>query len=134
MVNASSQCPNRRVRNLYPSTELNTVMSQIMITNGGKHTASQWAITTAAMLVDASALEGDRAIAAERLKLDVAEALESHHANNQLTEQAQIAMDAAYINTPYPVIEAANQALCDVIAVTDTTECADHFRRTELRN
>lgn len=109
-------------------------MTQIMITNGGKHTAAQWAITTAGMLVDATDLSGERAIAAERLKLDVAEVLEKHHADNQWLEGERISKDASHINTPYPVIRAVNEAVADVLLVTDKTQWADHFRREDVQN
>lgn len=109
-------------------------MTQIMITNGGKHTASQWAMTTAGMLVDATDLSGGRAIAAERLKLNVAEVLEKHHADNQWLEGERISKDPAHINTPYPIIKAVNSALLDVLSVTDKTEWKDHFRKAEVQN
>lgn len=109
-------------------------MTQIMVTNGGKHSASQWAMTTAGMLIDASDLNGERAIAAERLKLDVAEVLEKHHADNQWLEAERISNDPTKLNSPYQVISAVNEALSDVIQVTDKTEWKDHFRRPEVQN
>jgi|ERR1051325_1298910 hypothetical protein len=109
-------------------------MTQIMITNGGKHTAQQWAMTTADMLVDASALSGERAIAAERLKLDIAEVLEKHHADNQWLEAERISKDPAYINEPYPVVEASADALESVLYITDHTEWRNHFRKDEVQN
>ena len=109
-------------------------MTQIMITNGGKHTASQWAMTTAGMLVDASNLDGERAIAAERLKLDVAEVLERHHADNQWLEGERLAKEPAYINEPYLVIEASEHALENILKVTDKTEWKDHFRREDVQS
>src|ERR1044072_9269990 len=96
-------------------------MTQIMITNGGKHTAQQWAMTTADMLVDASAdalesvlyitdhTEWRNHFRKDEVQNALQEIIARHFCSAQLIERQWYASD----NPDCPHVQVFNQASID---------------------
>lgn len=79
-------------------------VSKILITNNigaGNHPADKWAMATAETIAEASQLDGDRLLEAQKLQLKIAEILKDHHAQAQSDEQAALAADPAHVHTSF---------------------------------
>ena len=101
---------------------------RIMITNYGPHPASAWAQVTAEHIVPINpGMVGEKQNAEKKLQVAVAEALISHHANVQMTEQSNIAASPEHIMldlNPEPHLDDAAAA---VVACAKGTAWEAHF-------
>lgn len=89
----------------------------VMITNGGKHSPEKWAMATAATLIWIDpTLDGPEAMAGEKLRITIAEALIPHHAGVQERERAALAADpgTAHAASRYSADEHV-QAACEAV-------------------
>lgn len=103
-------------------------MTRILITNHGPHPAEKWAMATAQAIFDTSALvSGDHSIAAQKFQLSIAEALQPHHQQLQADEQASLAADPNYINTPHDASEYVDGVMSDVVALAKGSPWEKHF-------
>lgn len=69
----------------------------VIITDGGKHSPEKFAMACAGNLIaiDVESLPGPRYISAQKLQLDIAEALIAPHASAQATTRSELTADAA---------------------------------------
>ena len=103
-------------------------MARVLITNGGSHTADNWAIATAEMIVQIDpGMVGDRLLAAEKLKLTIAEALSPHHAKVQADERSKLDANSAYIMEPHEVEEYLDGVVKDVVNATKGSPWGAHY-------
>jgi len=106
---------------------------RVMVTEGGPHAPETTALECASALVsfDAAQLTGSRLMAAERLRVSIAEALLPHHEAHGAMVREELSTDAAEhfargdLHDPS---ERIDQALADVQAAADATEWAPLFR------
>jgi len=106
-------------------------MTQVLATNGSPHPPRKWALATAELIIDDTALYGDRYVAAQQLKLKIAEILATHHALNQIDERTLIAKDPTIILDGYH-FNRLDDAVRDVIQATRLTEWHDHFEQAAV--
>jgi hypothetical protein len=106
-------------------------MTQILITNGGPHPASKWAMASANQIIDVSMLDGDRLIQAEKLKFTVADILEAYHALNQEAQRQSIAEDPARLFDDYD-FSRVDAAVAAVLHATETTPWATHYAQVDV--
>jgi bacterioferritin (cytochrome b1) len=110
-------------------------MARVLITNGGSHSADNWAMATAEQIVQIDpGMAGDRLLAAEKLKLAFAEALAPHHSKVQEQERAKLRNDASYIVTSYDASEHADAALKDIVKATQGTPWLDHYSKSTVQD
>jgi len=67
----------------------------ILKTDGGPHSAEDWAMATAGMLLPMDNLSGGKLLQAQRLQIAVAEALVPHHATVQNAEREHLLANGA---------------------------------------
>jgi hypothetical protein len=89
----------------------------VMITNGGKHSPEKWSMATAATLIWIDpTLDGPEAMAGEKLRIAIAEALIPHHTSVQERERAALTADAGacHASSRYSADEHV-QAACEAV-------------------
>jgi hypothetical protein len=100
-------------------------MARVLVTNGGPHTADDWATISAEQIVQIDpAMMGTRLLAAEKLKLAFAKVLVPHHAKVQLDERAKLSKrPSAYVDA----------ALKDIEKAAERTPWHTHFSDPEVQ-
>jgi len=108
---------------------------KVMTTNGGPHSAADWAVATAEFLVDIDAsVTGERLIAAKKLQAAVAEALLPHHTRVQENERAAIAAAGDdHLSTPMDSHTEAEATFEIVKNLAKGTPWEWHFERVDVR-
>lgn len=109
-------------------------MARVLITNGGSHTPDNWAIATAEQIVQIDPqIVGDRLLAAEKLKLTIAEALAPHHAKVQADERNKLNEDASHILSPHDATDYIDQVLKDVVLAAKGTPWQSHYTQADVQ-
>lgn len=118
-------------------------VGKIMITNGGPHPSDKWAETTAEQIVDLIQIDPDSdspdakaaRLAKPRLKLDIAEALDPHHAGVQAHERGKLE-EHGLDRLSHPLVPEAKHiedALAAVLAKTKGTPFEAHFADAKVQ-
>lgn len=110
-------------------------MTGVLVTNGGPHPADKWAVATAEHIfpIDPSVV-GDRFLAAKKLQLAIAVALEPHHEGVQEAERAKLAAAGDdHLQTPHDPLAAAEAALAEIQAAAAGTPWEAHFADAEVQ-
>lgn len=104
-------------------------VGRIMVTDGGPHPAGAWAQVTAQHIAPiAPDMTGARYVAATRLQLAIADALEPHHSVVQAAERAALdAVGHAHLSTPLDPEPHLDDALRAIVAAAKGTEWEAHF-------
>jgi len=109
-------------------------MARVLITNGSSHTPDNWAIATAEQIVQADpSLVGDRLLAAEKLKISIAEVLSPHHARVQTDERSKLSKSADYILSPHDAHDYIDEIIKDIVAAAKSTPWSAHFSKPEVQ-
>lgn len=111
----------------------------IMVTDGGPHSAEDWAVKTSEMIfIPSPTMVGDRSLTALRLQMAIAELLVPHFAGAQSREKAQLAANAdeakAQDNDSH-IAEAtseAEQAIAEVQSAAKGTPWEEHWNNPEV--
>lgn len=112
-------------------------MAQVMITNGGPHSAAKWAEVTAKQIIDIGKdAVGPSAMAGRKLELDVLNILEAAHAEVQTAERAKFAkIGTALLDG---VIDPGEDADLDgvvdsIVAASVGSDFEAHFAKQEVQ-
>ncbi len=112
-----------------------------MITDGGPHPADKWSAMTASHVCSmvrvnqnsesAAAKAARRAL--PRFELELADALESHHANFQRDERSRLESGSERLNQPYVAHADLDAQVAAVVEVARKTPFAEHFAKPEVQ-
>lgn len=109
-------------------------MARILVTNGGKHSADKWAMTTAEMIfpLDNPDLVGERLIAAQKFQTQIAEILSPHHALAMEHEGTRLQADPEHFQQPLDANAYLDNIIGDIQNAAKGTPWAAHFLSTEV--
>lgn len=107
----------------------------VLITNGGPHSAEDWAMATARhVVIIGEGMQADKSILALKLQATVAEVLVKHYAALQDAEKQKLAADSAHLETPLEAEAEANAAIADIAEASKGTPFEAHFADAEVQN
>lgn len=109
-------------------------MTKVLVTNGGAHPSSVWADITAQQLFNPDTAAADKRRAVQAFQLQVAELLDTYHADVETTEKDKLSADAAHMNTGYESHgPTAEEAVDKIIELSKGTALEAHCARPEWR-
>lgn len=111
------------------------MLTSILTTDHGTHSPEKWAMATANMVFPYDPVTvGEHLIAAQKLQIQIAEALMPHHEAVQTTERDHLEGDAAArYEAPHDVDATVDEAVGAVAAAARASPWAEHFAKSEVQ-
>jgi hypothetical protein len=107
-------------------------IANFLSTNGGPHTASQWATQTAVTLCPLDGLTGERREAAEKFRHVVAAVLLTHYDDALQQERTALRTDPKHVNDVINVRRAVDDALHTICWGAQETIWAAHWDNSDV--
>ena len=104
------------------------MLARVMITDGGPHPASKWAVMTASQIIQIEGIATD----AQELEKKIVSVLEAEHATVQLYERRKL-KDKTYRKAPIDPSPYIDQAFNAVIQQADGTRFETHFAKPDVQ-
>ena len=104
------------------------MLPRLMITDGGPHPASKWAVMTASQIIQIEGISTE----AQELEKKILSVLEAEHATVQLYERRKL-QDKKYRKTPIDPSPYIDRAFNVVIKQADGTPFQDHFAKPDVQ-
>lgn len=108
----------------------------ILATEGGPHSAAQWAVVTAGQIIQiAQTAEGDVASAARRLELKILDILEEAHGAVQRVETDRLReFGGERLLRPMAIAKKVEAPFQAILKATEGTPFTEHFAQDEVQD
>lgn len=112
-------------------------ISKILITNNtdGNHSPDQWAMATSEMVAEATDLDGEKLVAAQKLQAKIAEVLVKHHGDVQRDEAEALKADPQHVHKAFHHALKAdlNNIVAEIVKAAEGSQWEEHYKRKDVQ-